>query len=207
MALKYGIDKVVAALALLLLSPLFVAVALAMGGEALLRPRSRGPIFVTDRRISAARPFSLVKFRTHVLGDDERYAEKKGTTDYINDREVTAVGRLLRRFYLDELPQLANIVAGHMSFVGPRPVPEIQYDSTLRQGYEAKRLLRAGLAGPVQSLKGQWSRVENYLDADEELIEAYATRSAIAILMLDLRIAGRTLRKVLHADGLEDPSR
>ncbi len=207
MGLKYGFNKVVAALALLLLSPIFLAVVLAMRLESLLRPRARGPVLVTDERISEGRPFSLIKFRTYFPSDDEGLADKKGTTGFINDRDVTAAGWFLRKYYLDELPQLVNIVAGHMSFVGPRPVPRGQYDSTLRQGYQAKKRLRAGLAGPVQSLKGQWRALGTYLDADEELIEAYGSRSPLSILLLDLRIMGQTLGKVFQGDGLEDPNR
>ena len=92
-------------------------------------------------------------FHLRCLQDDTLNADKKGTTDFINDRDLTFVGNVLRKYYLDELPQLVNIIKGEMSFIGPRPVPEDQYISTLEQGYQAKRVLRAGLTDLFKLLR------------------------------------------------------
>ena len=207
LGLKHGIDKVMAASALMALAPFFALAAAAILAESLFRPRSRGPVFITEERITEGRPFSLVKFRTYYLQDDEKMLDKKGTTDFINDRDVTFIGGCLRKFYLDEIPQLINIASGNMSFIGPRPVPEFQYVNVLKAGYQSKRVLRAGLRGPVQALKGQWKRLGTYLVADEELVRAYAESSSLAVLGIDLKIMWLSIRKAAKGDGLEDPNR
>lgn len=207
LGLKHGIDRVLAASALIMLAPFFALVAVGILAESLFRPRSRGPVFVSEERITEGRPFALIKFRSYYLQDDEKQADKKGTTDFINDRDVTILGRILRKFYLDELPQLFNIVTGDMSFIGPRPVPEVQYVNVLKAGYQSKRVLRAGLGGPVQALKGQWKRLGNYLLADEDLVRAYGESSSLGVLGIDLRIIWRSIGKAVEGDGMEDPNR
>ena len=154
LGLKYGIDKILAASGLIALSPLFALAAAAILAETLFRPRSRGPVFITEVRITEGRPFLLLKFRTYYVEDDDKQADKKGTTDFINDRDVTFLGRFLRMYYLDEVPQLINIARGDMSFIGPRPVPEYQYVNVLKAGYQSKRVLRAGLGGPGAGPEG-----------------------------------------------------
>lgn len=207
LGLKHGIDKVLAGSALIALSPLFALIAAGILAESLFKPRSRGPVFITDERITEGRPFSLLKFRTYYLQDDDKLADKKGTTDFINDRDVTSFGRFLRKYYLDEVPQLINIAQGDMSFIGPRPVPEYQYVNTIKAGYQSKRVLRAGLSGPVQILKGQWKRLGNYLVADEDLVRAYGESSSLGVLGIDLKIMWRSILKAAEGDGMEDPNR
>ena len=207
LGLKHGIDKILAASALIALCPLFALVAAGILAESLFRPRSRGPVFITEVRITEGRPFPLLKFRTYYVEDDDKQADKKGTTDFINDRDPTFLGRFLRMYYLDEVPQLINIAQGDMSFIGPRPVPEVQYVNTLKAGYQSKRVLRAGLGGPVQVLKGQWKRLGNYLLADEELVRVYGESSSLGVLGIDLRIMWRSILKAAEGDGMEDPNR
>ena len=108
------------------------------------RLASGSPVFFRQRRIGReGRAFTCYKFRTM-----ERGAETKGTVTIAADRRVTTMGRFLRRWKLDELPQLLNVFNGSMSFVGPRPdVPG--YADRLRG--EARELLRLrpGITGPA----------------------------------------------------------
>jgi lipopolysaccharide/colanic/teichoic acid biosynthesis glycosyltransferase len=135
---KRAFDLVVALLTVLLLAPLLVAIAVAVVAE------SRGPVLYRQTRVGrGGRPFRILKFRTMVVGAD-RIGPNISPTD---DPRITLVGRFLRRWYLDELPQLLNVVAGQMSFVGPRPeTPEFValYEP------DALRLLavRPGVMGP-----------------------------------------------------------
>ncbi len=207
LGLKHGIDKVLAASALIALSPFLALVAAGILAESLFRPRSRGPLIITEVRITEGRPFPLLKFRTYYLQDDDKQADKKGTTDFINDRDVTFLGRFLRKYYLDEVPQLFNIAQGDMSIIGPRPVPEYQYLNTLKAGYQSKRVLRAGLGGPVQALKGEWKRLGTYLVADEDLVRAYGKSSSLGVLGIDLKIIWCSILKAAEGDGMEDPNR
>src|SRR6266851_5454758 len=113
--MKRTFDLFFAALGLLLLAPFFLMIAVC------IKLDSRGPVFYRGVRIGRyGRPFRIFKFRT--MGPD---AEREGTTSTgRNDPRVTRVGRWLRPFKLDELPQLLNVLTGQMSIVGPRPEVE-----------------------------------------------------------------------------------
>jgi exopolysaccharide biosynthesis polyprenyl glycosylphosphotransferase len=124
---KRAFDLVVAGIGLLILSPIFLGVALAV------RLSSPGPVLYRSRRIGQrGRPFTMLKFRTMVTGSDsmiEQLRIQHGVADVMfklpADPRVTPVGRFLRRFSLDELPQLLNVIRGEMTLVGPRPpLPE-----------------------------------------------------------------------------------
>ncbi|MGL4634723.1 MAG: undecaprenyl-phosphate glucose phosphotransferase [Beijerinckiaceae bacterium] len=111
-ALKRVFDTIVGVLALVLLAPFFAAIALA------IKLDSRGPVFFMQRRYGFnQQPFRIFKFRTMLTMDDGDII-KQATAD---DPRITKVGRFLRRFNLDELPQLINVLKGEMSLVGPRP--------------------------------------------------------------------------------------
>ena len=132
------IERAIAALALLLLSPLLAVI----GAE--VRLTSPGPVLFRQVRVGqGGRPFEIYKFRTMVDGSDRVAANVSPT----GDPRVTRVGRLLRASYLDELPQLANVVKGDMTLVGPRPeTPEFValYDAAERRVLD----VRPGLVGP-----------------------------------------------------------
>jgi exopolysaccharide biosynthesis polyprenyl glycosylphosphotransferase len=128
-AVKRTFDVVVASLIVLVGSPLWLLVALA------IKLTSRGPVFYADPRIGLAeREFQMLKFRTMVAGAAqqqqalERANEATGALFKIRrDPRVTSIGRTLRRFSLDELPNLVNVLRGEMSLVGPRPLPLRDY--------------------------------------------------------------------------------
>ncbi|MFQ5719338.1 MAG: sugar transferase [Acidobacteriota bacterium] len=138
---KRVLDVVLVAAASPLLLPLFVLLAAAV------KLTSRGPVFY--RQVRAGRHgdlFDLLKFRSMVVG-----AERMGAGVRVepNDARITAVGRLLRRFSLDEIPQIVNVVRGQMSLIGPRPAlpyPVAQYTSAQRRRLE----VRPGLTGWAQ---------------------------------------------------------
>jgi lipopolysaccharide/colanic/teichoic acid biosynthesis glycosyltransferase len=110
--LKRLFDVVVASLALLVLAPLFALVAI------LIKLDSRGPVFYRGVRVGRfGRPFRIYKFRT-MVADAEKLGPSSTAAD---DPRITRVGRWLRRFNLDELPQFINVLKGEMSIVGPRP--------------------------------------------------------------------------------------
>jgi lipopolysaccharide/colanic/teichoic acid biosynthesis glycosyltransferase len=110
--IKRGFDLITSTIALVVLSPLLLGIAVA------IKAGSPGPVFYRGERIGRdGRPFRILKFRTMVVD-----AEKRGGTSTAgDDPRITAVGRFLRRWKLDELPQLVNVWKGEMSIVGPRP--------------------------------------------------------------------------------------
>ncbi|GAA0964256.1 sugar transferase [Frigoribacterium faeni] len=148
---KRLIDLVGAVLLTIVVLPLAVLVAAA------IRLDSRGPVFYRQERVGLdGRPFSMVKFRSMHVDADRLRAELRLANEAAgplfklrHDPRVTSVGRLLRRYSLDELPQLWNILRGDMSLVGPRPalVHEVEgYCDRARQ----RLLVVPGLTGPWQ---------------------------------------------------------
>jgi lipopolysaccharide/colanic/teichoic acid biosynthesis glycosyltransferase len=138
--LKRSVDVLLSALGLLLMLPVLLVIAL------LVKLDSRGPVLFRQTRVGlGGRPFRILKFRTMVDGAyrmGSRLTAKR-------DPRVTRVGRVLRRLKLDELPQLLNVLRGHMSLIGPRP--EDPYFVGLYSS-EQRRVLsvRPGIVGPSQ---------------------------------------------------------
>jgi lipopolysaccharide/colanic/teichoic acid biosynthesis glycosyltransferase len=125
------VTVVLAGIALLVIFPLTLLIAI------LIKLTSRGPVFFIQERIGVNRkPFRMLKFRTMYDRADELQAQVeefnesgKGLFKIRNDKRVTPVGRLLRRFSLDELPQLINVLRGEMAIVGPRPLPRRDFEN------------------------------------------------------------------------------
>jgi lipopolysaccharide/colanic/teichoic acid biosynthesis glycosyltransferase len=187
---KRGLDLVLSVLALVVLSPVLLGIAI------LVKITSPGPVlFVQDRPGYLGVNFPLLKFRTmHAdRGDATGVAQTRA-----NDPRITPIGNFLRRTSLDELPQLLNILAGHMSLVGPRPHPANMWAGgmlyrELVPYYDLRLVMRPGLSG--------WAQANGFrgptLDAGSarERIEhdmAYIQNFSLA---LDLRIIPATLRK------------
>jgi exopolysaccharide biosynthesis polyprenyl glycosylphosphotransferase len=194
-ALKRAFDLVGAMLLLLLLSPLLLVIVLAV------RLTSRGPIvFRSMRRGIGQRPFMCLKFRTMHTDAEERQAdleelnEASGALFKIReDPRLTRVGRTLRRFSLDELPQLLNVLRGEMSLVGPRPLPERDYEM-LEDWHRKRYLVLPGITGLWQ-VSGR-----SELDFDDlvHLDFIYLERWSLA---LDLTILVKTVPAVLSQRG------
>jgi lipopolysaccharide/colanic/teichoic acid biosynthesis glycosyltransferase len=109
---KVVFDRTVSAIALIVLAPLLLTIAV------LIKAASPGPVLYRQVRIGKdARPFTLLKFRSMVVAADQL----AGNVTPRGDPRITPVGRVLRRWYLDEFPQLLNVLRGDMSLVGPRP--------------------------------------------------------------------------------------
>ncbi len=194
-ALKRTFDIIGSTLMLIVLSPLLLAITLAVWTS------SRGPVlFRSVRRGIAQRPFNCLKFRTMHTDAEERQAdleelnEASGALFKIrHDPRLTAVGRVLRRFSLDELPQLVNVLRGEMSLVGPRPLPERDYEM-LEDWHRKRYLVLPGITGLWQ-VSGR-----SELDFDDlvHLDFIYLERWSLA---LDLTILLKTIPAVLSRRG------
>lgn len=136
---KRGLDCVVAALGLVLLAPIFVVVAL------LVKVFSAGPVFYFQDRVGRnGKRFKIVKFRSMFEGADKRGLAITSSID----RRITPIGRIIRRFKFDELPQLWNVLKGEMSLVGPRPeVP--CYVETYSPAQRRVLTVRPGITDPA----------------------------------------------------------
>jgi len=180
------LDILIAASALVLLSPvlLLAAVAIKLG--------SRGPVVYRQRRVGKdGREFELLKLRTMVQGSDPVGVGRIVARD---DPRVTAAGRLLRRTSLDEIPNLINVLRGEMAIVGPRPtIPAQVEDYTPRQ--HRRHEVRPGLTG--------WAQVQGRAGIPwEERIELDVEYVDRRCLDLDLRILAQTARLLLTGHGL-----
>jgi exopolysaccharide biosynthesis polyprenyl glycosylphosphotransferase len=194
-AVKRSFDLIGAVLLLVVLAPVMGLAALA------IRLSSRGPVFYRSMRPGiGGRTFACLKFRTMVSGaerlqdDLESRNEHRGAIFKIRgDPRVTAVGRFLRRWSLDELPQLFNVLRGEMSLVGPRPLPKRDYDR-LEPWHRKRYLVLPGMTGLWQ-VSGR-----SELDFDElvRLDFLYLERWSV---FLDLTILLKTIPAVIRARG------
>ncbi len=187
--LKRGLDILLSLSALIVLSPLSAVIAIA------IKLDSNGPaIFKQERAGKNGKPFTLYKFRT-MKTDAEPFGSspKTGT-----DPRLTKMGRILREYSLDELPQLVNVLSGDMSVVGPRPL----YLSQIAEWSERqkKRLsVKPGITGLAQvSGRAEITREEK-LDLDVTYVET-------ANLFLDAKIILRTLSRVFKRKGIYEKS-
>ena len=194
-AVKRGVDVVVAAGALLLASPLLAGCALAIWLE------TPGPIFFRQPRVGRkCIPFSVFKFRTMVTdaedlkpGLSEWNRRGDGMFKIPDDPRITRVGGWLRRYSLDELPQLINVLRGEMSLVGPRPLIEVEAD-LVGTRYEARFSVRPGITGPWQV----FGRSDIPFDDMIKLDYTYVTNWSVGY---DIKLLVRTVSASLAGRG------
>ena len=194
-AVKRGFDLLVSSLVIVVGLPLWATVAAAV------KLTSRGPVFYRDRRIGLGeRAFGMMKFRTMYADASERQAalesvnEASGPLFKIkDDPRVTPVGRFLRRFSLDELPQVLNVLWGEMSLVGPRPLPIRDYEQ-LQTWHRKRYLVLPGMTGLWQVSGRIDLSFDDLVRLDFYYIENWS-------IWLDITILARTLPAVLARRG------
>lgn len=175
-----------------------------MGLDMLLVRRDRGPWLYRERRISRGREFDLLKFR--VLRRDalhRAYAEGQSRTHEAELENLTWAGRrLLKPWYLDELPQLFNILRGDMSLVGPRPWPLSMVHSQVAAGCYYRNLVMAGWTGPAQVQKGV-TEPADATELDLAYVEACRAWRGAQLARYDLGILWQTLGVLRRGEGLD----
>src|SRR5512132_608871 len=173
-----------------------------MAVDAIVSPRDRGGFFYREPRISRGRLFGLLKFRTlrrDVL-DEMRGADGHARLYEADPDNLTWTGRrLLKPWYLDEVPQLLNVLRGDMSLVGPRPWPPEMVRRQVAEGHDYRNRVPAGLTGPAQVTKGAGIPYE---DLDSAYVEASGTLSGWAVVRYDLQILCQTVLVVARGEGL-----
>ena len=197
-------DKGISGALLVLLAPVFAAayVAIALGG--LASRRDRGPWLSRQRRVSRGREFDLLKFRTlrrEVLEPASGLVPEARLLERDAANLTWAGRRLLKPWYLDELPQLFNVLRGDMSLVGPRPWPPSMVREQVAAGYDYRERMMAGWTGPVQLQKGITDE-EGYTALDLEYVEACRRLTGGRLVRLDLAILVRTVRALSRGGGL-----
>jgi lipopolysaccharide/colanic/teichoic acid biosynthesis glycosyltransferase len=199
---KRALDRSGGAVLALVASPLFALSAGAIAVDHLRHPTSRGRWLVRERRISAGREFDLLKFR--VLREDVmREVEETDGNARLREGDaskLTPSGALLKRWYLDELPQLLNVLRGDISLVGPRPWPVPMVERQVARGLDYRLRVPAGWTGPAQASKGEEDM--DFERSDLEYVRACARLSGLGVVALDLRTLRKTLRTMLRGEGL-----
>jgi lipopolysaccharide/colanic/teichoic acid biosynthesis glycosyltransferase len=183
---KRAIDIAASLLLITLLSPLFLMI------MALIKLTSRGPIIFRQRRLGfRCNQFHMYKFRTMVVDADKH--ESGNGTAFVkpkNDPRVTSIGRILRKYSLDELPQLFNVLEGTMSLVGPRPLREVDVEKLLRRSNVRRFATPPGITGLWQ-VSGRSNCVgAKGLMLDREYVDRWS-------LSLDLEILLKTVEVVI----------
>jgi len=193
--IKRVLDVALSVVVILLISPVMILISV------LVKFGSKGPIFYRAQRIGRkGRTFTCYKFRTMVVNADRlredlaHLNEREGVLFKIsNDPRVTKIGVLLRKYSLDELPQLFNVLVGDMSLVGPRPPMAAEVEQ-----YDIAHLRRLdvlpGMTGLWQVEARQDPSFDSYISLDTAYVENWN-------LLLDLRILARTIGVVVGGTG------
>jgi lipopolysaccharide/colanic/teichoic acid biosynthesis glycosyltransferase len=202
---KRLLDKGLAAALSILLAPVFAVALGAMGVDMLRERRDRGPLLYRERRISRGREFDLLKFRTlrcDVL-DEMRGAESHARLFEGEESNLTWAGRrVLKPWYLDELPQLFNVLRGDMSLVGPRPWPRSMVENQIAKGFDYRNEILAGWTGPAQVQKGV-TEPAGYTELDLAYVDACRSSSGVGLVRRDLGILWRTVKVLARGEGLQ----
>jgi exopolysaccharide biosynthesis polyprenyl glycosylphosphotransferase len=194
-ALKRGFDLLVSSAVVVVGLPLWAAIAAAV------KLTSRGPVFYRDQRIGLSEQgFGMMKFRTMYADAADRQAALEASNEASgplfkikDDPRVTPVGRFLRRFSLDELPQVLNVLSGEMSLVGPRPLPVRDYEQLL-PWHRKRYLVLPGMTGLWQVSGRIDLSFDDLVRLDFYYIENWS-------IWLDISILARTLPAVLARRG------
>jgi exopolysaccharide biosynthesis polyprenyl glycosylphosphotransferase len=193
---KRILDLSVSLFLLLLLAPLFLAVAV------FVRLTSEGPIFFQQERVGInKRRFLIYKFRTMVANAEKMLAELKDLNEVSgpvfkikNDPRITPIGKLLRRASIDELPQLLNVLKGDMSLVGPRPLPVRDYEGFNEDWQRRRFSIRPGITCLWQVHGRSSLTFDKWMELDMQYMDEWS-------LWLDLKILARTIPAVLKGSG------
>jgi exopolysaccharide biosynthesis polyprenyl glycosylphosphotransferase len=194
-AVKSLFDRVMAGLALLLLSPLFLMLSL------VIRLHDRGPaLFIQTRVGKDGHTFRLFKFRTMVVDAEQRVAQLQASNDHDGvlfkmrrDPRVTAIGTRLRKWSMDELPQLVNVVLGDMSLVGPRPALPAEADK-YADHVRRRLVVKPGLTGLWQVNGRSDLSWEESVRLDLRYVENWS-------FALDLQILWKTISVIIRGSG------
>ncbi len=186
LAIKRLFDIAVSLTLLSILSPILIIVAL------LVAVSSHGPIVFRQTRIGKNnKPFSIYKFRTMLIEADR--VQPDGTV-LEPKKSITKIGGILRKTSLDELPQLLNVLLGHMSLVGPRPCIPSRFDK-MTEEQKKRHIMRPGVTGLAQVSGRNDLTWDEKFAFDLEYVEKFS-------LWLDIKIYARTVKTVFSQKGI-----
>jgi exopolysaccharide biosynthesis polyprenyl glycosylphosphotransferase len=194
--LKFIFDFTISLVLVVFLSPLMIMVSI------LIKLTSPGPVFFSQRRVGRnKRRFNLYKFRTMVVDAEKRMSEIEHLNEATgpvfkikNDPRITPIGRFLRKTSMDELPQLFNVLLGHMSLVGPRPLPIRDYEGFNVDWQRRRFSVKPGITCLWQVQGRSSISFEKWMELDLQYIDKWS-------LWLDFQILLQTIPAVLKGSG------
>jgi lipopolysaccharide/colanic/teichoic acid biosynthesis glycosyltransferase len=198
------VDRAISILALVLSAPLWPVLVIANAVEGWLHPHHRGPLFAPY--ISASRGRKFLKYKLRVMavaGVPRRLLRRCDYRFYPSENEpgnLTCAGRLLKKFYLDELPQAWNIFRGEMSMVGPRALAWHHYQLGLGEGHVIRRRMLAGIFSETHVRKSSPDFPDSTYEYD--YAERYVGMTTLALLGYNLRTVLRGIFMVAEGRGL-----
>jgi len=201
---KLIFDKIITFFILLVFSPVILLLHIVNLIEGLIVPENRGPLFFNYNAVSAGKIFKKYKIRLIKEKFINKELQAKGDWHAFSkewDPESrTYLGKFVKKFYLDEIPQLYNVLKGNMSIVGPRPLAIHHYEKDLHQGNVTRFLIKGGLLGLGHIKKGT-PEMGNPI-YEYEYINCYINSSSFRLLMLDISIIWKGVILILKAKGL-----
>jgi lipopolysaccharide/colanic/teichoic acid biosynthesis glycosyltransferase len=202
---KRAFDRGVGAVLAVVLSPVFLVAVVLIGLDQLLVPGDRGRWLYRERRISRGREFDVLKFRVlreDVLAEIAAGAGKYARLYEADQVNLTRSGRIIKRIYADELPQVFNILRGDISLVGPRPWPVSMVEEQVAKGVDYRLRVMAGWTGPAQVRKDTGAK-SAATELDLEYIDLCRTLSGPQLVRHDIGVLRQSLRTVARARGLQ----
>jgi len=201
--LKLIFDKILSSLLLLFALPILMLLKILYYLEGILISENKGNLFFYYYAVSKGRKFK--KYKIRIIKEkfiDKDLAKKGEWMAYSNEWKADArtfMGTFVKKYYLDEIPQIWNIFIGDMSFVGPRPLSVMHYTRDLSQGNVTRKIIKGGLLGLGHIMKG----TKSFGDPTYEYIYAnHCYRNeAISLLLLDIKILFKGLWLVLKGGG------
>lgn len=198
-------DIIASTSVLLVLSPLFVVFLLLIFIEHVLRGHPFAPLFYSETRWSAGKPFMLYKyniFKPEVVEAMRTRNEFIHTKNLERGGHLIYVGMFLKQIYLDETPQFFNVIKGDMSIVGPRPMNTEVHERLKEQGFTIKDKMKAGITGYYQAVhktdrnRGSQERLDTYY------VDYYLNNPWYKLLFFDIKILCATVLVLIMARGI-----
>lgn len=202
--LKWLTDRLLSLTLIILFSPVLIIIVSGIALNMMLCPADRGPWLYRERRTSRGKEFDLLKFRVLRVDIIAKMREEGGyARTYEADlSNLTWVGRYIKKWYFDELPQLFNIFKGDMSLVGPRPWALSVFKKQVERGIVYRKLIYAGWTGPAQVQKGNANK-QDMEKLDLEYVARCRTWSGWRLWWYDLGLLYNTVRIMLQGQGLK----